>query len=121
MAKIAGLDPRAFDVAVHASESGQATDDARLKDIVESALAAGALSVPSAQLSFNIRDGRARVGATTLAGNGVNATVSGGYDIPADQVDLRAVLAPTTTGTAAGHPEISAVRGRHTRRAQSQH
>ena len=36
----------------------------------------------------------------------MNAIVSGGYDIPADQVDLRAALAPTTTGTAAGHPEI---------------
>ena len=37
-ARIAGLDPRAFEVAIRASDSGQATDDARLKQIVEPVL-----------------------------------------------------------------------------------
>ncbi len=104
-ARIAGLDPRAFDVAIRASENGQVSDDARLKQIVEQALANGVLSVASAQLPFNIRDGRIRVGASTLAANGVNATISGGYDIPADQADIRAVLVPTAI-TAASRPEI---------------
>ena len=53
-------------------------------------LSAGALSIASAQIPFNIRDGRLRVGATTLAADGVRAVVSGGYDIPADQADIRA-------------------------------
>ena len=44
-ARIAGLDPRAFDVAIRASDSGQATDDARLRQIVEPVLSAGALPV----------------------------------------------------------------------------
>jgi hypothetical protein len=61
------------------------------------------LSIASAQVPFNIRDGRVRVGATTLDANGVRAIVSGGYDIPADQADVRAALALTTT---AGRPEI---------------
>ena len=56
-ARIAGLDPRAFEVAVRASDSGQAKDDARLKQIVEPALLAGALSVGAAQIPFTIRDG----------------------------------------------------------------
>jgi large subunit ribosomal protein L24 len=43
------------------------------------------------------------VGATTLDANGVRAIVSGGYDIPADQADIRAALALTMT---AGRPEI---------------
>ncbi|GCC46672.1 hypothetical protein chiPu_0031042, partial [Chiloscyllium punctatum] len=90
-----GLDPRAFDVAIRASDSGQATDDTRLRQIVEPALAAGPLSVASAQIPFNIRDGRIRVGATTLAANGANVILSGGYDIPADQADIRAALAST--------------------------
>ena len=102
-AKIAGLDPRAFEVAVRASDSGQSRDDARLKQIVEPALSAGVLSVASAQIPFNVRDGRIRVGATTLDANGVRAIVSGGYDIPADQADIRAALALTLT---AGRPEI---------------
>ena len=38
-ARISGLDPRAFEVAVRANDSGQAKDDVRLKQIVEAALA----------------------------------------------------------------------------------
>ena len=102
-ARISGLDPRAFEVAVRANDSGQAKDDVRLKQIVEAALPAGALAVPSAQIPFTIRDGRLRVGATTLDGNGVRATVSGGYDIAADQADIRAALSLTMT---TGRPEI---------------
>ncbi|MDH2382481.1 AsmA family protein [Bradyrhizobium sp. CER78] len=101
-----GLDPRAFDVAIRASDSGQATDDTRLRQIVEPALAAGPLSVASAQIPFNIRDGRIRVGATTLAADGANVILSGGYDIPADQADIRAALASTQVGTANSRPEI---------------
>jgi large subunit ribosomal protein L24 len=102
-AKIAGLDPRAFEAAVRANDSGQAKDDARLKQIVEAALPAGALVIPSAQIPFTIRDGRLRVGATALDGNGVRATVSGGYDIAADQADVRTALSLTMT---TGRPEI---------------
>ncbi len=102
-AKIAGLDPRAFEVAVRAHDSGQAKDDVRLKQIVEAALPAGALVIPSAQIPFTIRDGRLRVGATALDGSGVRATVSGGYDITADQADIRAALSLTMT---TGRPEI---------------
>ncbi|MBT1510480.1 AsmA family protein [Bradyrhizobium sp. SRL28] len=102
-ARISGLDPRAFEVAVRANDSGQAKDDVRLKQIVEAALPAGALAVPSAQIPFTVRDGRLRVGSTTLDGNGVRATVSGGYDIGADQADIRAALSLTMT---TGRPEI---------------
>ena len=105
-AKFAGLDPRAFEVAVRASDSGQVRDDARLKQIVEPALAAGALSVGSVQLPFTIRDGRTRVSATTIDMQGVRAVISGGYDIPADQADIRAVLTLTLPTSTSGRPEI---------------
>jgi large subunit ribosomal protein L24 len=107
-ARIAGLDPRAFEVAIRASDAGQAIDDARLRKIVEPALSGGALLVSSAQIPFTIHDGRLRVSATTLDGEGVRAIVSGGYDIPADQADLRAGL--TAPGAGAGQaspPEIA--------------
>jgi large subunit ribosomal protein L24 len=103
--RVAGLDPRAFEAAIHASDNGQATDDNRLRQIVEPALLAGALAVKSAQIPFNIRDGRIRVGATTLDAEGARAIVSGGYDIPADQADIRAILA-STAGAATSGPEI---------------
>jgi hypothetical protein len=105
-AVIGGLDPRAFEVAIRASDSGQATDDIKLRQIVEPVLSAGALLVASAQIPFNIRDGRIRVGATTLDSDGVRAIISGGYDIPADQADIRANLALTSAQPAASRPEI---------------
>jgi hypothetical protein len=69
-------------------------------------LSAGALPVKSAQIPFNIRDGRLRVGATALDAKGARAIISGGYDIPADQADIRVLLASTTTGQATSRPEI---------------
>ncbi len=103
---LAGVDPGAFDVAIRASDSGQPTDEARLRSLVEPVLAAGALQIPSAQIPFSIRDGRLRVGATTLEAGGARAIISGGYDIPADQVDIRASLASTAANTPSGLPEI---------------
>jgi uncharacterized protein involved in outer membrane biogenesis len=105
-AGIAGLNPRAFEVAIRASDAGQVTDDTRLRQIVEPVLSAGALSVASAQIPFSIRDGRLRVGATTLDAKDARAIVSGGYDIPADQADIRAELASTAAGASTSRPEI---------------
>jgi large subunit ribosomal protein L24 len=105
-AAVAGLDPRAFEAAIRASDGGQATDDVKLRQIVERVLSAGALSVKSAQIPFSIGDGRIRVGATTLDAEGARAIISGGYDIPADQADIRASLASTAAGSASSRPEI---------------
>jgi large subunit ribosomal protein L24 len=103
---IPGLDPRAFEVAINASDAGQAKDDARLRQLVDPVLSSGALLVASAQVPFTIRDGRLRVAATTLDAGGVHAVVSGGYDIPADQADVRAVVALAQDAPGSGHPEI---------------
>ncbi len=105
-AAISGLDPRAFEIAIHASDAGQATDDARLRQLVDPVLAGGALPVASAQIPFTIRDGRLRVAATTLDAGSAHAIISGGYDIPADQVDVRATVALATDSFATGRPEI---------------
>jgi large subunit ribosomal protein L24 len=103
---ISGLDPRAFEVAINASDSGRPMDEARLRQLVDPVLAGGALLVASAQIPFTIRDGRLRVAATTLDAGGAHAIVSGGYDIPADQADIRAVVALAEDAPGTGHPEI---------------
>lgn len=105
-AEIAGLNPRAFEIAIRASDGGQVSDDNRLRQLVEPALSAGSIAVPSAQIAFTIRDGRLRVGATPLEARNARAIVSGGYDIPADQVDIRASLTPIMTGLSGAPPEI---------------
>ncbi|MET0723059.1 MAG: hypothetical protein ABWY64_19870, partial [Tardiphaga sp.] len=105
-ARIAGLDPRAFEIAIRASDTGVATDDAKLRKVVEPALNAGALAVAQAQIPFIIKDSRLRVGATTLEAEGARAIVSGGYDIAADQADIRASLTTTAQGSSSVRPEI---------------
>jgi large subunit ribosomal protein L24 len=106
-ARIPGLDPRAFDAATRASDEGIARDDAKLAAAVGPALAAGSLSVATAEIPFAIRDGQLRVSNTTLAGEGARLNLSGGYDIAADQMDVRAALSATAVDTAGiGRPEI---------------
>src|SRR5581483_4221834 len=105
-AAIAGLDPRALDAAIRASDLNQVPDETRLRQVVDSALSAAGFPVASAEFPVIIRDGRLRVDGTTLETQGARAIVSGGYDIPADQADIRASLASTVIGSATSHPEI---------------
>jgi hypothetical protein len=105
-AEISGLNPRAFEIAIRASDGGQVADDNRLRQLVEPALSAGPIAVASAQIPFTIRDGRLRVGATPLEAKNARAIVSGGYDIPADQADIRASLTPIMNGLSGAPPEI---------------
>ncbi len=105
-AKIQGLDPRAFDVMLRASDEGRISDDARLAQVMQTALNAAPLVVSSAQIGLAIRDGNLRVGATTLEGESARVIISGGYDIAADQTDIRATLISTTVGSSTSRPEI---------------
>lgn len=105
-ARIAGLDTRAFEAAIRASDGGQPIDDLRLKEVVEPVLAAGALVVPSAQIPFSIKDGRLRVDAATLDSERARVAIAGGYDLLADQADLRAIMSPINTRPISGRPEI---------------
>ena len=104
-ARIPGLDPHAFNAAINAGEGGP-SDDAKLQQTVEQSLSENPLAVASVQIPFTVKDGRVRVSATALEGEGARAIVSGGYDIAADQVDIRAGLASTTVGAANDRPEI---------------
>ncbi|WP_316161455.1 AsmA-like C-terminal region-containing protein [Bradyrhizobium sp. SZCCHNRI20481] len=105
-AALPNLDPRAFDAALRAADAGQVSDDGKLRQVIEPVLTSGTLPVASAQIPFIIRDGRLRVGATTLEAQGARAVVSGGFDIPADQADIRASLSANTVGNANSRPEI---------------
>ncbi len=108
-ARIEGLDAGAFDAAIAASDGGQTTDDTKLKAMIEPLLAQGAVAVNAAQIPFDIKDGRLRVSATTLEADNARVAVSGGYDMPADQIDLRAALTSPSLGTPISHPEIQIV------------
>lgn len=105
-ARIAGLNPGAFDAAVRAGDLDQVTDERKVRALVDPALGQGVLQVAAADIPFDIRDGRLRVGPTTLEASDARAVVSGGYDITADQVDIRAALSSNIGGNEGVRPEI---------------
>lgn len=112
-AKLASLDPGAFEAAIRASDQG-VTDPARLRETTDRALAAGALALPSVEFPLTIRAGRLRIDNTTVTTDAAQLAVSGSYDLAAADLDLRASLASTTAKgpPAAGRPEIRlALRG----------
>jgi large subunit ribosomal protein L24 len=105
-ARIDGLNPGAFDTAIRASDTGQATDDAKLRQIVATSLSSGALALTTVQIPLEIKDSRLRLSATTLEGDGARAMLSGGFDMIADQADLRIALTGTAAGASSVRPEI---------------
>lgn len=112
-AKLASLNPGAFEAAIRASDQG-VNDPARLRETTDRALAAGALAVPSVEFPLTIRAGRLRIDNTTVTTDAAQLAVSGSYDLAAADLDLRASLASTTAKgpPAAGRPEIRfALRG----------
>ncbi|HWW47827.1 MAG TPA: AsmA-like C-terminal region-containing protein [Xanthobacteraceae bacterium] len=106
-ARLAGLAPQAFEKALTIGDAGPAIDEAKLRAVVDPALAAGILMVAKAEVPFNVKDGRLRAGPATLDGNGAQAIVTGGYDVAADQVDIRATLSSSTLENAATHPDLT--------------
>ena len=69
-------------------------------------LADGMLSVATAQIPLTVKDGRFRVEPTAIDASRTRATVSGGYDLAADQMDARIVLSAAVLKPATRRPEI---------------
>lgn len=105
-AALPGLDPGAFDAAIAASDARSALSEAALRELVGAALLKSPLAVAPVQIPFTMRDGSLRVAATTLQAERARVVISGGYDLAADQADIRANLASTTIGTDTNRPEI---------------
>jgi large subunit ribosomal protein L24 len=105
-ARIASLDPAAFESAVRASDDGKPVDDVNLRPMIDPVLTAGSLSLPAAQIPFSLRDGRLRVGPTPIQAPRAQLTLSGGYDIAADQSDIRAILSANVIKPETGRPDI---------------
>jgi large subunit ribosomal protein L24 len=106
-ARLPGLSPKAFEAALTAADHSKAGDEAALRRAVEPALASAPLELASAQIPFVIKDGRLRVNATALETAEARAVISGGYDITADQADLRVnLIALNMKGPGNSLPEL---------------
>jgi large subunit ribosomal protein L24 len=107
-ARINGVDPNIFQIMADASDAGQSPDQTKLKAMVDPLMIGGTIAVASAEFPLALKDGQLRIASTMLNGSNARLVVSGGYDISADQVDVRATLSPTATTINFGgvHPEI---------------
>jgi AsmA-like protein len=112
-AHINGVDPNIFQVVDDAGDASQLSQPLRLKAFVDPLLIGGTMVVASAELPMTLKDGQLRIAATRLNGNSVQLVVAGGYDFASDQIDLRAILSPTSTAMNVGgvHPEIQILVG----------
>jgi hypothetical protein len=92
--RLPALDVSAFDVAEKISDDR--TAKGKMETAVASALDGAPLAIASAEVPFVIRDARVHADPTAFQSEAVRATISGSYDIPEDQGDLRIGLKPTS-------------------------
>ncbi len=106
--KFAGLDPSAFDAVIRSVDQGLPVDAARIRERMETALGRGALAVQG-DGAITAAAGRASLTASRLRAEGADLSVSARYDLVAEALDARLVLArPAGTGNASvGRPEIA--------------
>lgn len=111
-AKVAGLDPQVFDAALAAVEGqpGVRLSEDKLRDLVEWQMQKGTWSAKLVQAPFVAKDGRIRVSAVSIDGGASTATLSGGYDIPGGQYDLRVSVIGKPPAYP-GNPEVLALIG----------
>jgi uncharacterized protein involved in outer membrane biogenesis len=107
-AQISGLDPKAFNAAIRASDQGLATEAPKIRDIVGTVLDGGALLVPRLDAALALNAGQARVPHTTAYGQGADLAFVASGDLADGAIDARlTLLGPVITeGTSATRPEI---------------
>jgi hypothetical protein len=102
-ARLPALDVSAFDVAEKISDDR--TAKGKMESAVAAALDGAPLAVASAEVLFIIKDARVHADPTAFQSDAARATISGSYDIPEDQGDLRIGLKPTS-GAMKDAPDI---------------
>jgi len=102
-AQLPALDVIAFDAAEQASDNPAVKNN--IQSVVASALDRAPLAVASVEVPFVIKDARVHADPTAFQSEAARATISGSYDIPEDQGDLRIGL-KAMTGTMKDAPDI---------------
>src|SRR5207302_9328839 len=107
-AQIAGLDPKAFETVVRAVDRGLAIDGTKVRDMMDTALSAGRLTVPRVDGAFSLTAGQARWGNVVAPGEGADLTISGIVDLAQSSMDARLILSGAVGASpeSAGRPDV---------------
>lgn len=110
-AKLAGLDPRAFDTVTRAVDQGLAMDSERIGGVVGRALDSGQLSVKRAQGSILVNAGQMRLSNVTADSTDAALSFTGNLDLTDGSLDARLVLSGVTEAAGARPDIYMALRG----------
>jgi uncharacterized protein involved in outer membrane biogenesis len=91
-AQIAGLDPKAIDVAIRAVDRGAPAAPARIGDMVARVMDAGSLSMPWVTAPLAISSGRVRLGKLVVPPQASDLAASGTLDLLDSTIDARFTL-----------------------------
>jgi large subunit ribosomal protein L24 len=107
-AKLARLDPGAFDAVIRAVDQGLPIDVTKVRDRMDSALAGGGLSVALAEGAITINAGQARLSNTMVRAQGADLAVAGGVNLSEGVLDARLTFSGVAGASAPGdsRPEI---------------
>ena len=104
-AKLAGLDPRAFDAVTRAVDDGLPIETARISDVVGKTLASGQLAVQKAEGALALAAGQMRLDHVQATSSDADLSMSGALDLTDGLIDAHLVL--SGSGEAAGtRPDI---------------
>jgi large subunit ribosomal protein L24 len=90
-AALAGLDPRAFGVAMRSADQ-TALDAAKVRDIVSTVLDGGPLAVPRLDAALTVTAGQVRTSRIVVPGQGADLTLAGSLDLAESTLDARLTL-----------------------------
>ncbi|MFZ0115047.1 MAG: AsmA family protein [Xanthobacteraceae bacterium] len=91
-AQIAGLDPKAIDVAIRAIDRGASVAPARIGDMVARVMDAGSLSMPWVSAPLAISAGRVRLGKLVVPPQSNDLAANGTLDLLDSTIDARFTL-----------------------------
>ena len=105
--EIAGFNPDAFNVVIHAVDQETTIDAAKVRDVMAVALDRGNLQVAHADAAFTIAAGDVRLSTAILHGEGADLSATGHFNLADRQLDTRLTFsAPAPAESSAGRPEV---------------
>jgi large subunit ribosomal protein L24 len=102
-----GLDPKAFETIIRASDQGLAVGTSKIHDVVAAALNSGVLRIPRIETTVTINAGQVRPANTVAVAVGADLMTTGSLDLTQQQIDARLTLTGMMrTDASTGRPDI---------------
>lgn len=109
-AHVAGIDPAAFDAAIHAADQSGSIETPKIRAAVSGAMESGRLTVPKSDADVTIAGGQIRLAKATLpAQSGAELSLDGVLDLNSGAIDAHMTLSgqPAANALISTRPELA--------------